>query len=1383
MTHFNLWTRGAVRSGLRGRAPLRHGRPTGAIICAIAGALALLLAARAASLAAPLPQPQPARSAQTPVRVAAPSYVGLNTIHITYTHESTCGAACRRDLEVLLPDGSVRVLKTLAEGAVTGSYQHDKLPGGTYGYRIVETTLDGGLPIYSTTTTMRYGTIDGLTIGGTLLYDEVVGEAFACVVPGGVTVGDGLTLALDGARLISNCTITLQGSAALTAQGSDFVGSVLALSGAGTADVIGSTFSAIILDVGPDVVANITQSRFRGTLQLRGAAGSLRFQGNAFADMVRLLTRSAVTFEDNLFLTALSLDEETPESRSWCDEDNALSPTIRNNSFVGRVALGYTLSYTLTTCSDAGFQLVEVGPNYYGDPQGPVYGQVQDDPVVPGIDYGTRWLQRGAAVFPNPFLLGKHLETGSQWQDTQPFPTFWVNGYRLGQHTLTNQITDIMSDKESLFSVDLVTSHERVGGAKVWVMWNGQRVEPSVSVAELVRDAGRKAVHLRNAATTIDFFLPPTEGVTATLELWLDTTALTGYPDAATSGEIKKLVTLSVPLKGAPRMIGIHIVPVTVDGVTPSIGAMRSTLESATPAMLPVASRNLRISTTGYSPAWNTTYMPTAVLLNAVATDLVRYRGAMRYDPVEFPKGELMDFLVGVMPAGSLGGGDGVYLNLRHGIVLVDEGKSEAVFHELGHAIGLYNLVEQYSWPNYPPNGYPVEDVTLFMNQPTTSNATINGVFTGDSGRVVHTPGPGQWWHDPHLVVVDVMGNTAPFWPDPGTLKSFAEAFYALAAEPRPKVLSPAAELDLRRVIVTVATERVELTEASMFFGERRCAAYRPIIETARLFPRDAFEGVTGGSAGEPDVTTGALPLCVSADAYTYASGDIELCVVPIDENGIMPEYEQCQRVLAPEQVNTALQRDVAVLFYDVPASATRASLVTRRSTVSPLLLTSSASLDVVLLAPPAGQTLTDTVTLRWDSQATPRDPGVPIGQPLLAQVSYSADTGVTWSPVGMPGEEQSMVLSTDFLPSGVPLAFRVTVSDGFLTEADQVTGLLVPHRSPEVVIHSPRDGDRAAPGYAWALQAWSREDGGGAPATGAWRSSLDGPLGNDSVLGAVVLSPGTHRLTYAVTDGLGASAQAAVTVTVAPMPTVDLAIAPDALALSMPWRDPVVVQAPRLRIGTAQTATLALRNTGAAVTATLQLFVQPPGAAERLVAQETLSLAPFETRWIGGAVTATVAGPHRFRGVVTAASPADNTPGNNARAWDVLAVSPAQLVPSAATVEFTAPAGTPITRSITLRNTGGLGLIVQRVALEQGAALTTGFRLWEDGCSGTALAPAAACRVTVQYTPVAGIEEQVLLEISSTDPDQPAQQVVLIGNVGALAEEWKYVYLPLVVR
>jgi len=1026
---------------------------------------------------------------------------------------------------------------------------------------------------------------------------------------------------------------------------------------------------------------------------------------------------------------------------------------------------------------------VDVGANYYGDPQGPVYGAVQGDPILPDIDYSKKWLQRGAVVVPNLFRLTDHLATGTPWQDTWAFPKFWVNGYRLGQHTLTNAIPNLLRGKESLFTVDLATSHERVQGAQVWVEWNGQRVDTAdPSPLTLVRDTGRRAVILRSAASTVDFFLPPAEGDTATLKLWLDTTALIGF-ESTGGGELQQLLALTVTLKAPPPLMGIHIVPVTVDGVRPSISGVRATLESVTPAMLPVVPENLRISATGYSPAWTGAYVPTAVLVNVVATDLVRYRSAMRYDPVEFPKGELMDFVVGVMPAGSMGGGDGVYLNLRHRIILVDENKPEAIFHELGHAIGLYTRTEQYGWFNYPPNGRPVEGVTLFLNQATTSNPTVNGVFVGDPGRVLHTPSSGQWWHDPHLVVVDVMGNTAPFWPHPNTLASFEDAFYHLATEPRPPALMLLADPELRRVVVTVETERVEVTEISVYQDERRCAAYRPLIETARLSPRDAFTGLVGGTSGEPEVTAGALPLCMTADVLSYAPGDIELCLMPIDENGIMPEYEQCQRVLAPEEVNTARQSDMAVLFYDVPVSATRYSLVTTRSQAPSLVLSSSAALTVTLLAPSEGAMLTDTVTLRWDSAATLRDPEVPTGQPLLHQVAYSSDGGVTWSPVGMPVEGDSVVLSTGFLPSGDPLAFRVTVSDGFLTADDQVSGLQAPQRLPEAAIHSPQDGDRAEPGYVWRLQGWGWDNEASAPLAGTWRSSRDGELGSASVLNGVVLSPGAHVLTYAVIDGLGAKSEAVVTVTVEAMPTVDLALAPDALALTMPWRDPVVVAAPLLQTGILQTATLALRNTGMAVTATLQLFVQPPGAAERLIAEETLSLMPFETCFVGGAFTATVTGTHHFRGVVMALSPVDGDTTNDARAWEIVAVGPARLVPSADTVEFTAPAGTPVDRVITLQNTGGLGLIVRQVALEQGTALITGFRLWGDGCSGTPLLPDATCQVAVRYTPTEGVEEQVRLEISSTDPESPAQEVVLNGKVGELVGMEVYVYLPLVLR
>ncbi|MCJ7551694.1 MAG: hypothetical protein MUQ30_18640, partial [Anaerolineae bacterium] len=509
-----------------------------------------------------------------------------------------------------MPDTSVEVLATLAAGSVTDSYQHVGLPPGQYRYRIVEIRVADDVPIY--TTTLRSGTVDGLTIGGTLLFNEALNEPFKCDEVNGVTVSSDLELALDGAALGSNCTIILAGDAALTAQSTGFAGSDLSIVDTGTADIVDSTFDApMILNVGPDAIVNISQSHFSHALQIGGAARHLRFQGNHFAGMVRLLARSDVAFEGNLFLSSISLDDPPAGTNSWC-VDNGLSPTIEGNSFVGYAALGYSIS----ACGVAGLRPVDVGQNYYGDPQGPVYGRVDGDPVVPGIVYGKKWLQRGAVVVPNMYTLATPLKSGLQWQDTRDFPTFWLNGYRLGQHTLTNQIPTIIRDKESLFTVDLVTSHERVAGALVWVEWNGLRVDPSSPSSpspSLFRDTGRSAAVLRNGRTTIDFYLPPTTGVSATLKLWLDTRSLGDFADAGTSGALTKLLDLPVNLKAPPPLVGIHIVPVTVDGVTPSISAMRSTLESVTPAMLPVTPEKLRVSSTSYSPAWSSAYVPTGL--------------------------------------------------------------------------------------------------------------------------------------------------------------------------------------------------------------------------------------------------------------------------------------------------------------------------------------------------------------------------------------------------------------------------------------------------------------------------------------------------------------------------------------------------------------------------------------------------------------------------------------------------------------------------------------------------------------------------------------------------------------------------------------------------
>ncbi|MGB9642917.1 MAG: hypothetical protein ACPL3Q_06950, partial [Candidatus Ratteibacteria bacterium] len=78
-------------------------------------------------------------------------------------------------------------------------------------------------------------------------------------------------------------------------------------------------------------------------------------------------------------------------------------------------------------------------------------------------------------------------------------------------------------------------------------------------------------------------------------------------------------------------------------------------------------------------------------------------------------------------------------MSLRRGIIFVDESAPDAALHEMGHAIGLYTSKEQYD--QYPPAGLPVEGLTAFINDASSS---INGF----RGRILHFPRKIDTWYE-----------------------------------------------------------------------------------------------------------------------------------------------------------------------------------------------------------------------------------------------------------------------------------------------------------------------------------------------------------------------------------------------------------------------------------------------------------------------------------------------------------------------------------------------------------------------------------------------------------------------------------------------------------
>lgn len=89
-------------------------------------------------------------------------------------------------------------------------------------------------------------------------------------------------------------------------------------------------------------------------------------------------------------------------------------------------------------------------------------------------------------------------------------------------------------------------------------------------------------------------------------------------------------------------------------------------------------------------------------------------------------------------------------------------------------------------------------------------------------------------------------------------------------------------------------------------------------------------------------------------------------------------------------------------------------------------------------------------------------------------------------------------------------------------------------------------------------------------------------------------------------------------------------------------------------------------------------------------------------------------------------------------------------------------PVGAELTRSVTLRNSGG-GLLV--FASHNWAGLSPALTVTEDHCSGQSLISDQTCGITVRFAPTSPTAFSASLNLSSNDPDFPVVAVSLTGS------------------
>lgn len=199
------------------------------------------------------------------------------------------------------------------------------------------------------------------------------------------------------------------------------------------------------------------------------------------------------------------------------------------------------------------------------------------------------------------------------------------------------------------------------------------------------------------------------------------------------------------------------------------------------------------------------------------------------------------------------------------------------------------------------------------------------------------------------------------------------------------------------------------------------------------------------------------------------------------------------------------------------------------------LLAAMDASLNaptVHVLFPNGGEVVTiDPVILEWT--ASDAD-----GDSLTYVVDYSADDGMSWSPVLVDWPGQTADIPAALLAGTTQGRIRVTASDGFNTAVDTSDSVFtVPNHLPQIFLDLPGDGaifTRDQP-IQFRATAQDREDGEILGESLEWASSVDGFLGFGSAntIDADLLTEGAHEISVTATDSEGFPTSASVMIRV----------------------------------------------------------------------------------------------------------------------------------------------------------------------------------------------------------------------------------------------------------
>lgn len=896
-----------------------------------------------------------------------------------------------------------------------------------------------------------------------------------------------------------------------------------------------------------------------------------------------------------------------------------LAPSISGNSFLAGL--------TLTSSGAPAPAGINLSGNYWGGAAGPLVA-------------AREWLDgRGFSCgVPEPefsFLRSGRDRATSHAAVVPPSPVIIHSGVHTGQNVLGNG-GFVRKGREILVAVDAHTKYGTRSATELRLQVGSLLISP-LNSGIIQQSNGMPDASEGNQDRTVNFVIPPRDEDLFDYRI-LDTNPPPGSPAQIYSGTIVQ--------RDAPgRLLRLAVLPLVISGyrnsflqANPGTIAVQS-LRKQMAAMLPLKASEIEIDllpAERYKLGYTGLYVLVSrtFMLNECSLVL---RGFL--DRLNARRTEPYDFLVTVLPVGTLGNGVlGASLPWRTSVILVDEVSPESAIHELGHGLGLYDIVEQYTvaWDGYDSDGYyyrsgygaRVEGVSAFVPGDAAPVSPI-------SHRIRHFPAKVD------SNVWDIMGGDGAQWIIPPTHSAFGDALLGRLAVPAP---APSAGKSSPRSTPLAGYRRV-LMEGVIDPTNGHYYYFPVMRESLRC----------GIAPADMAPITGGWGIGHQFQAFNAA--------------GTQVFQADCKRTISDGVLQPWTQT------FDVPETATRYEI--RDIWTGEVVFIQRATPGLgVTVGIPASAPGGGAVELNWTTTGES-----PSGRPFDTSLYDSSDGGATWDYLGDYDELTSITLPHEHLPPGGAVRFKITLSDGVsLVESISASYQVTPSSAAGLAIVLPKDGSTAPVETRWMLSgAVSPESPG---QTAQWQSSRDGLLGDGFQLSGVVLSAGTHTLTLTLHSPGLPDVQRQVNVTVADVTQIDLSLAAAQLSFSAAGLDPIQGSAAQPLTGRRCRVKVTVDNPGIRHTARMQLFIRPPGGTESLGADEIFEWVPQSTHETYAEFTPSIAGDYQFRAVISHVLPSGITeinPGNNQRQW-----STANMRPEGHAVTWTSREGQPLNLLLT---------------------------------------------------------------------------------------------------